>query len=90
MLVKTNGHPSESLDLVGRGLPGSLVGLLLYIIASDDVAEEIPDQDKFQYVDDLSALEAVNVEEKLVDYDVIRHVPSDVAIGQPFLPPNTS
>ena len=66
MLVKMNGQASESFDLIGGGPQGSLVGQLLYIIASDDVAEDIPEEDKFKYIDDLSALEAVNIEEKLV------------------------
>ena len=33
-------------------------GELLHIVASDDVAEEILEEDKFKYIDDLSAVEA--------------------------------
>ena len=53
------------------------------------MAEEIPEEDKFKYIDDLSALEAVFIEGKLVDYDIFHHVPSDVAVGQKFLPQRT-
>ena len=88
MLVKMNGQQWESFDLIGGGPQGSLVGQLLYIIASDDVAEEIPEEDQFKYIDDLLALEAINVEGKLVDYDVFQHVPSNLAPGQSFLPPD--
>ena len=89
MELKMNGQASTPLDLVGGGPQGSLIGQLLYLIASDDVAEEIPEEDKFKYIDDLSALEAVFTEGKLVDYDFFRHVPSDVAAGQQFLPQTT-
>ena len=74
------------LDLVWGGPQGSLKGQLLYIIASDDVAEEIPEEDKFKYIDDLSAVEAQFIDGKLMNYDILQHVPSDVAVGQQFLP----
>ena len=68
-----NGQQPESFDLIGGGPQGSLVGQLLYLIASDDVAEDIPEEDTFKYIDDLSALEAIKLEGKLVDYDVFQH-----------------
>ena len=71
MEVKMNKRTSTIHDLIGGGPQGSLIGQLLYIIASDDAAEEIPEEDKFKYVDDLSALEKVNVAGILVNYDVI-------------------
>ena len=51
MLVKMNKEESESFDLIGGGPQGSLVGQLLYLIASDDVAEDIPEEDTFKYID---------------------------------------
>ena len=89
MELKINGHTSPSLDLIGGGPQGSLIGQLLYLIASDDVGQEIPEEDKFQYIDDLSAVEAVHTQGKLIEYDFYQHVASDVAIGQLFLPQNT-
>jgi hypothetical protein len=88
MEVKMNGQTSQPFNLVGGGPQGRLVGQLLYIIASDDAAEEVPEDDKYKYVDDLSVLEALKTEGKLIEYDVREHVPSDVATGQSFLPPN--
>ena len=41
-------------------------------------------------MDDLSVLEAIRVEDKLIEYDIKAHIPSDVATGQKFLPPNTT
>ena len=89
MELRMNGQASKPLDLIGGGPQGSLTGQLLYIIASDDVAEEIPEEDKFKYIDDLSAVEAQYTYGMLVDYNVLKHVPSDVAIGQQFLPQST-
>ena len=89
MEVKMNRYTSTPHNLIGGGPQGSLVGQLLYIIASDDAAEDIPEEDKFKYIDDLSALEAVQTKGKLVPYDVLQHVPSDVATGQMFLPAST-
>ena len=48
-----NGQVPTPLDLVGEGPQGSLIGQLLYIIASDDVAEEIPEDDRFKYINDI-------------------------------------
>jgi hypothetical protein len=89
MELKMNGKTSSTLDLVGGGPQGSLIGQLLYIVGSDDVAQEVPDDDKFKYIDDLSAVEAVKTDGKLTQYDVWQHVPSDVATEQNFLPPST-
>ena len=89
MEVKINKCTFKPHDLIGGGPQGSLIGQLLYIIASDDVAEDIPEEDKFKYIDDLSALEAVQVKDKLKQYDVHQHVPSDVPTGQMFLPSAT-
>ena len=88
MEVKMNNHTSTHFDLVGGGPQGSLIGQLIYIISSDDAAEEIPDEDKFKYIDDLSAVDEITAS-KLKDYDVFSHVPSDVATGQKFLAAST-
>ena len=89
MLVKMNGHASPSFDLIGGGLQGSLIGQLLNFIASDDVAEDIPEEIKYRYIDDLSALEAITIQGTLVEYDVCQNVSSYLAPGQLFLPPDT-
>ena len=89
MQVKMNGPTSSILHLIGGGPHGSIIGQLLYIVGSDDVAEDVPEDDKFKYIDDLSITEAVKTAMKLIQYDVWQHVPSDIATGQPYLPPDT-
>ena len=41
MEVKMNGQTSQLFILIGGGPQGSLIGKLLYIIASDDAAEKV-------------------------------------------------
>ena len=89
MEVKMNGKVSTILDLIGGGPQGSILGQLLYIIGSYDCAESVPDEDKYKYIDDLSIVEDIQTEGKLIDYDVWQHVPSDVATNEKFLPTNT-
>ena len=75
MEIKINGETSASFDLIGGGLQGSLIGQLLYVIASDNTTEDVPEEDKSKYVDDLSDLKAVISEVKLIQYDVLKLVP---------------
>ena len=86
MIVKMNGNTSSTLDLIGGGPQGSIIGQLLYIIASDDVAEDTPEDEKFKYIDDLSLVDAIKTKDNLTQYDVHQRVPNDVATEQPFLP----
>ena len=84
-----NKATSTSYDLVGGSPQGSLLGQLLYIIGSDDVAQDVPEEDQFKYVDDLATLDTVFIKEKLMTYNVWEHVPSDIAIDESFLPSST-
>jgi hypothetical protein len=86
MKVKMNGKESTILGLVGGGPQGSLIGQLLYIIASNDVIQSVQEDMKFKYIDDLSVIEALSHKSALIDYDVWQHVPSDVATDERFLP----
>ena len=84
-----NHHTSSSYDLILRGPQGHLICQVLYIIGSDDAAEDVPEEDQFKYIDALITLEAVNVNKTLVEYDVPYHVPSYIAIGERFLTQET-
>ena len=53
MQVSLNKHSSTSHDLIGGGPQVSLKGQLLYIIGSDNEAEEVATEDKYKYVEDL-------------------------------------
>ena len=79
----------DVMDLIGGGPQGSLIGQLTYIVASDDAAEEISDDDKFKYIDDLEVLDLIYLAGILIDYEFYQHVASDIGIEQKFLPPST-
>ena len=80
MKVKMNGLESEVKDLVGGSPQGTLIGQLLYCGSSDDAASEIPEEDKFKYIDDLEVLELVCLAGVLLDYDFFKHDALDVGI----------
>ena len=53
------------------------------------MSEEVPEDDKYKYIDDLAVLDAVKTSDKLIEYDVWQHVPSDIATNEKFLAPST-
>ena len=87
MRVKFNGEISEEHQLVGGGPQGTLLGLLEYLVQSNDNADCVDSEDRFKYVDDLSILEVLYLTGILVEYDCHQHVPSDIGIDQLYLPP---
>lgn len=89
MQVKFNQYKSTYHDLTGGSPQGSILGQLLYIIGSDDAVEDIEEDDKYQYIDDIITLEEVNLQNKLTDYDCWSHVPSDISVQEKFLAPHT-
>ena len=89
MKVKMNGEESVLKALIGGSPQGTLLGQLLYIGGSDDAAEEISDENKFKYVDDLELIELVSLAGALSEYDFSQHIASDVGTHQQFLAPST-
>ena len=89
MIVKYNGAQSDPRKLVGGAPQGTLLAGIKYNIASSDcAAEEITSEDKYRYYDDLNMLEFLVLTELLTEYDYVTHVPSDVLVNEPFLPPD--
>ena len=88
MIVKWHGAVSTQRDLPGGGPQGSTFGLLEYKSNSNDNAEHIPEDMRFKFVDDLSALEKLNlIVLGLSSYNFRNHVASDIGINDKFLPP---
>ena len=86
MKVKFNGEVSEFLALIGGGPQGTLLGQIEYLVQSNDNADNIPPEDRFKYIDDLSILQLICMSGLLIEYDFHEHVASDVGIDQKFLP----
>ena len=69
--------------LIGGGPQGTLIG---GIVQSNANADFVPPEDRFKYIDDLSLLQLVLLNDLLVDYDFQNHVASDIGIDQQYLP----
>ena len=87
--VKFNGEVSKILTLIGGGPQGTLLGGTEYLVQSNDNADSVPDNDRFKYIDDLSILQLVCLAGLLLEYKFESHIPSDIAIDQLYLPPET-
>jgi hypothetical protein len=72
--------------LVGGGPQGSWTGQAAYIVASDDNADCVPEDDQYKYSDDLSILELVMLADILTEYNFLDHVASDIGVDQLYLP----
>ena len=59
MKVKFNGKYSQEHSLIGGGPQGTLLGLIEYLVQSNDAADFIDAKDRFKYIDDLSILELI-------------------------------
>ena len=68
---------------------GTLLGGLEYIVANDCSQEDVVVEDRFKYFDDLHLLEFIILCDKLVDYDFLNHVASDIGSDQLYLPPES-
>ena len=88
MIVRYNNGQSDPKDLTGGSPQGTILGGIKYTIASMDCTpEELTSQDKFRYYDDLNMIEFLILTEKLQEYDVYSHVPNDILVDLPYLPP---
>ena len=87
MLVKWKGIVSTTRDLPGGGPQGATMGLIEYMSNSNSNTDHISKDMKFKFVDDLSALELLNlILIGLASYNFHHHVASDIGIDQLFLP----
>ena len=90
MKIKYNQQQAGPFELVGGSPQGSFLGQLCFSTGSLDNTEvlNIEEEDKYQYVDDLSLLELIFLTDILMEYDFRTHVASDIGIDQRFVPPS--
>ena len=86
MSVKFNGQESTLISLCGGFPAGSVNGQDCYLVASDTAANDVIEDDRFKYIDDLEILELVMLSGILEDYNTQAHVPSDIPLDHKFLP----
>ena len=68
MTVKFNGKESSKFPLVGGGPQGSWTGQECYLVARDDNADCVGEEDQYKYSDDLSILELIMLADILTEY----------------------
>ena len=79
MIVKWHGLESSTRSLNGGGPQGALWGILEYLSQSNNNTEDIDQNRKFKFIDDLSVLEIINLLSiGLASYNFSNHVASDI------------
>ena len=86
MIVNYRGIQSSPKELIGGGPQGTLLGGIEYIISNDCSEDDISQDDRFKYYDDLNLLELVVLFDKLEPYDFTNHIASDIGIDDLYLP----
>jgi hypothetical protein len=89
MKVKFNGKYSNEHSLIGGGPQGTLLGLIEYLVQSNDAADFVDAKDKFKYIDDLSILELIFLSGVFTEFDCYKTVPSDIGVDQLYFPPES-
>ena len=85
MKVRFNGTYSTNHSLPGGGAQGTLLGVLQYLIQSNDNANCVEESMRYKFVDDLTILELVLLSHWLSEYNFKQHVASDIGIEELFI-----
>ena len=85
MQVRFNNSFSRVHRLPGGGAQGTLLGVIQYLVQSNDNADCIDPSLRFKYVDDLSILELILFGGLLSEYDFTEHVASDIGIDENYI-----
>ena len=86
MRIKWKGIYSNQRDLNGGGPQGSLLSNLEYLAQSNDSADMVNIEDRFKLVDDLTALDIINLLiTEISAYDLRSHVPSDIPLHNKYI-----
>ena len=86
MQVKLNNKYSATYKLPGGGPQGTLIGLIEYLVQSNDNADCVDPGLRFKYVDDLTVLELVLLSGLLTEYNFKQHIASDIGIEELYVP----
>ena len=79
MRVKWRGKLSELRDLPGGGAMGATLGIWEFLSQTNNNADNVPVEDRFKFVDDLTALEIINLlNVGFSSYNFKQHVASDI------------
>jgi hypothetical protein len=86
--IKWRGHLSKERLLPGSGAQGSIIGNLEFLSQTNNNADHIPSEDRWKWVDDLTAVEVVNmINIGLSSYNFRQHVASDIPVHGQYVDP---
>jgi hypothetical protein len=86
--IKWRGHLSTERLLPGSGAQGSIIGNLEYLSQTNNNADHIPSEDRWKWVDDLTAIEVINmINIGLSSYNFKQHVASDIPVHGQYVDP---
>lgn len=86
MAVKWHQTLSSTRDLSGGGPQGATLGLLEYLSQSNDNADHIDPEKRYKWLDDLTALEVINLLTVGIScYNLKAHVASDIPVHNGFI-----
>ena len=76
-------------SLIGGGPQGTLLGMIEYLVQSNDSADCVKDDDRYKFIDDLTILEIISLSGVLIEFDCNHTVPSDIGVDLLYLPPSS-
>ena len=86
--VKWKGLLSALKELPGSGAMGATIGLLEYIAQSNSKTDCLKENEKYKWIDDLTALEKNKLQNiGLSSYNIKQNVPNDVLLNNGFFDP---
>ena len=86
MKVKFRGLVSKPRSQPGSGAQGASLGNHEFLSQTNNNADSIPPEDRFKFVDDLTALEKINLLSiGLASYNFKQHVASDIPTHGQFI-----
>ena len=86
--IKWRGQLSKKRLLPGSGAQGSIIGNLEYLSQTNNNSDHIPSEDKWKWVDDLTAVEVINmINIGLSSYNFRQHVASDIPVHGQYVDP---
>ena len=86
MQVRLGNTYSSTFLLPGGAAQGTLLGVIQYLIQSNDNGDCVSQDMRFKYVDDLSILELVLFGSLVIEYNFKDQVASDIGIHEQFVP----
>ena len=88
MSVKWHGNLSETRTLNGGGPQGSSLGILEYLSQSNDNSNNVPVDERFKFVDDLTVLETISLlNVGLASHNSKFNVPNNINTHNLMIPP---